>query len=154
MRNTQWFIYIILKTVIVTVFLAGCTSGDGDGGSGLQETVNPTKSSSVVPLNSPDDEAGLRKCGAPPSPMICCEAMIPACNECKEKSRRAMEEWRQRCAPKPAAKPVSDTDDKQGPIDCRVKPSFEQCCQSAEPSCEACRKRIQSLIAVYSEHCR
>lgn len=36
-------------------------------------------------------------CETPPEPVMCCQAMTPACNKCRDKSRLAMENWRLNC---------------------------------------------------------
>jgi hypothetical protein len=36
-------------------------------------------------------------CAKPPEPVMCCQAMTPTCDACREKSRLAAENWRKNC---------------------------------------------------------
>jgi hypothetical protein len=145
MQSTLCRALILFKAIIAALILTSCTSGDS---SDMKESVAPpaVSESSVAPAASETEAEGLRKCGAPPAPIVCCEAMIPACNECRDKSRRAIEEWRQRCAPKPAAQPPTT------PEHCKQEPDTD-CCSDSTPECRSCREKALNELMAWRLSC-
>lgn len=136
---------ILVKMIVTALIMTACTS---DEPSDIKETVAPPSVAESSPAATETDSEldGLRKCGAPPAPIVCCEAMIPACNECRDKSRRAMEEWRQRCAPKPPVQP------EVTPEHCKQEPVLD-CCSDSTAECRVCREKALNELMAWRLSC-
>jgi hypothetical protein len=70
----------------LSLTLVSCCTGK-DKISSEEIKTEPVKSSKV-------------DCDTPPQPVMCCQAMTPACNECRETARIAMQNWLSSCPQK------------------------------------------------------
>lgn len=186
-------IFTYLASILIYLCVLSCSStSEGDAvvkeeistgqpaAAGKTEAKEKTETGAVVAggiAGSNDD------CSSPPEPVMCCQAMTPACNECREKSRLGIEKWQQDCGAKtksagcgspPVAKCCKGAgsecktcrDEAQlkitawrkscgikEAINCAEKPSAENCCTTGEPSCEACKKRMGRLMIEFARQC-
>lgn len=110
----------------------------------------PQQTDEVIAPAQTEPETLKIDCANPPEPALCCQAMIPACDACREKSRLEVEAWQKQCG----SQGSSNTNPSiRNGVDCRAKPTLAQCCTTAEPSCDACRKRVTRLLDMQKKHC-
>lgn len=64
------------------------------------------------------------ECAQPPG-IMCCQAMMPACQDCQRRADAAMAEWQRHCGAAPPA------------VDCS-EPPRRACCKALTPACRAC----------------
>jgi len=78
---------MFLKSLLIAVLSFGLTSCCSDGDKVPSDAVKITGPSKY----------SIEDCQAPPEPVMCCQAMTPACIECQEKARLSVEKWEIDC---------------------------------------------------------
>jgi hypothetical protein len=92
--------------------------------------TSPTTAPKVTSTVSFDCEAG-------PPAIVCCEALTPTCNECRDKGAKALEVWHGRCDKK-----------VELPAECGEKVPSVACCPESSSECNACRaEALNKLLA-------
>lgn len=135
----------LLRALLLAGFAFTFTACWSDSDKTASEPVAAEKSAESItpatPSTATTSSDGI-KCGAPPQPTVCCEAMIPSCNECRDKAQRAMAAWREKCG-------------GQGGTDlskCAQAPTVE-CCMEATSECRSCREKALNEIMAWRERC-
>ena len=79
---------------------------------------------------------------------VCCEALTPVCNDCREKHRRHLANWQAACAKSapPVAIPAAS-------IDCGGVPPVSECCADATAECRDCRALALTKMLAWKEAC-
>lgn len=156
--------------------LSGCRSTDHSeqqsasvaGASALTEAEPAAGGSEVVPEKAAvPAEGGRAKTPAPAAlatpgarPSVpaldckqqpdglCCEALTPGCNDCREKHRRQLADWQAACAKSahPVATPAPS-------IDCGGVPPVSECCADATAECRDCRALALTKMLAWKEAC-
>ena len=155
---------------------SGCRSTDHSeqqaasvaGSSALTEAEATPGGSELVPEKAvvpaegghakSDAPAARTTPGAPPSVSkfdckqqpdgLCCEALTPVCNDCREKHRRQLADWQSACAKSapPGAAPAPS-------IDCGGVPPVSECCADATAECRDCRALALTKMLAWKEAC-
>ena len=82
-------------------------------------------------------------CREKPKPAsACCEALTPACNDCREKADKALTDYQARCL---SATPAL-------PADCAAAPVIS-CCGEDSEECRKCREDGLAALVAFRERC-
>lgn len=176
-------LFSCLAVFLFSFCILSCSSTSEGDSAVTEEVASGSLAEKNTEAAAPVEAKPDINCNAPPIPVMCCQAMTPTCNECKEKSRQSMELWRKTCAPPVkgagcGAPPVATCCKGSGPecetcreeaqtnitawrkscgtnpaINCSEKPSVGECCTTGEPSCEACKRRISRLLTEFAGQC-
>lgn len=72
----------------------------------------------------------------------CCEALTPACNDCRDKNKKAQKAWDAAC--------LAPAD--QDP-DCKKDPPVIACCSEPNEACQDCREAAFTALMSWKERC-
>lgn len=126
----------ILACLIYVVCVSGCrTSTQHTGARSNEASVQSAEAASAA-KNTP---AG--SCAQKPSLEVCCEALIPSCNDCRSRNQKAQEAWAKACEGAGKAGKMAK------PTKCSAPP-VSSCCGEDTEDCRACRvAALESMMA-------
>ena len=135
--------YLLKLVSLITVALAlvltsSCRSTD------KSKSKSSVKSEKTVSKSVKDGDTAEAQadCTKKPELTLCCKAMTPKCNECREKNKRTLDTWQKTC--------LNDNDSL---VDCSKKLPIVGCCSDDSEACVKCRaKAIRDLLA-HKEKC-
>ncbi len=85
--------------------------------------------------------AAAGECANKPEPVVCCEALTPSCNECRDNAKKAKAEWAAKCL-----KPTEQ------PKDC-ASPPVSDCSTDSSDSGRQCRDAAITALVDWKERC-
>lgn len=126
MAGPKWLLLALLSS---TLFVPACKSTDHpDGDEGALKA-------DASALASKDG------CAAAPKLPVCCEAMTPTCNECRDTNVKTMDAWRVACL-----KPT------ETPIDC-ASPPVTACPNDGSSAARDCRQEALNQLMTWRDKC-
>jgi hypothetical protein len=87
------------------------------------------------------ESAPANSCAKAPAMPVCCEAMTPACNDCREKNAQTMDAWRAACLKPEAIAP-----------DCATAP-VTSCPNDGTDAARDCRQQALNVMMAWKEKC-
>ncbi len=132
--------WVLLALLSLTLF--ACKSSDGpvpDDGQVKAADAGSDGSGSGEAAVAPAGRASA--CAKSPELGVCCEAMTPKCNDCREKNAATMDGWRTRCLKPEAVAP-----------DCAMAPVLS-CPGDGSDAARDCRQEALNTMMAWKEKC-
>lgn len=120
----KWVLLVLLSST-----LYACKSTDGPGLDAGQVK------------DAASGAAAAGECAKAPTLGICCEAMTPACNDCRGKNAATMDAWRSKCLKPEAVAP-----------DCAMAPVVS-CPNDGTAAARDCRQEALNTMMAWKEKC-
>lgn len=79
---------------------AGCMSSEKTKEAEATEAGSSSATTEVAPEPTAAPEGESSSCEKEPTPSVCCQALIPSCDACRDRNRRVATEWKRRCPAK------------------------------------------------------
>jgi hypothetical protein len=115
--------------------LPACKSADKpDGAPEAQTGEEAAAPAPAAALEGPD-------CKSAPVDQVCCEALTPKCNECRDGNRKAYDAWVASCGKPSLADAPCGT------------PPVVDCCGEDSPECRACRDTALNQLMAWKTKC-
>lgn len=129
----------LLALVVVLSLFSACRSTDHrDEGAQVKESEAASEKSADAP---PASAAADGECANKPQAVICCEALTPNCNECRDRAKKAQAAW--------AAKCVKAT---EAPKDC-ASPPVADCPSDSTEVARQCREAAIVTLVDWKDRC-
>lgn len=131
----------LLALLALLLSFSACRSTDhrDEGSQVKQSEAASEKSDAPLPAATPAAPEG--ECAQKPQPVICCEALTPSCNDCRDRAKKEQAAW--------AAKCVKAT---EAPKDC-ASPPVSDCCSDATDACRQCREAAIVTLVDWKDRC-
>ena len=120
---------LLLLLAVLLAPLTGCRSADKTAAA-----MAPAPAGAALTDGDP--------CKTRPARPACCEALTPACNDCRAEAAAAQTAWEQACL-SPAATPP----------DCTKAAPAVDCCGDATDECHSCREQALARLMAWKEAC-
>lgn len=121
---------------------SACKSSDGGASQSSAEEQGVETDGKRAGPKIRAAEVDSRYCQEPPELLVCCTALTPDCNECREVNRNAQREWDHACLGKAPVR-----------LACGETPPASSCCGDNSEACRECRELAFNALMEWRRRC-